>query len=159
LAAISLRGSRFGLAEQMINRFAVNADADTTVEDILKPEYWANVASHLRPHGGDEIVVTCEDMSFRAHLWVVSAGHTWAQVRLIGEPIVEKAQEAREISVTDDGKVFVQWRGPHDRWSVMRREADGTKTKIRVGLSSRDDAEREAKDHLRVILKPARAAE
>jgi hypothetical protein len=159
LAAISLRGSRFGLAEQMINHFAVNADADTTVEDILKPEYWANVASHLRPHGGDEIVVTCEDMSFRAHLWVVNAGHTWANVMLISEPIVMKAQESRVIPVSDDGRVYAQWRGPHDRWCVMRRETDGTKTKIKVGLSSRDDAEREAKDHLRVILKPARAAE
>jgi len=159
LAAISLRGSRFGLAEHMINRFAVNADADTTIEDILRPDYWANIAMHLRPHGGDEITVVCEDMSFRAHLWVVNAGHTWANVQLIGEPIVLKAQDAKEIPITDDGKVFVQWRGPHDRYCVMRREADGTKTKIKSSLSSRDDAEREAKDHLRVIMKRPKAAE
>lgn len=159
MAAISLRGNRFGLAEHMINRFAVNADADTTIEDILKPEYWANVAMNLRPHGGDEIIVICEDMSFRAHLWVVSAGHTWAIVRLIGDPIIAKAQEEREIPVSDDARVFVQWRGPHDRYAVMRREEDGTKTKIRVGLPSRDDAEREARDHLKVILKRPKAAE
>jgi hypothetical protein len=159
LATIALRGSRFGLAEHKINHFAVEADADTTVEDLLRPEYWANVAPNLRPHGGDEITVICEDMSFRAHLWVVNAGHTWANVQLIGEPIILKAQEAKEISVAEDSRVFVQWRGPHDRWCVMRREMDGTKTKIKVGLSSREDAEREGRDHLKVILKRPKAAE
>lgn len=157
MAIPSLRPGRFGLAEHKINHFAVNADAGTTVDDILKPEYWANVAMHLRPTGGDEITVICDDMSFRAHLWVVNAGHTYANVRLIGEPIVLSAQEAREITI-HDSNVFVQWRGPHAMWSVMRREEDGSKVMLREKLASRDIAETEAKEYLKVILKPKKVA-
>jgi hypothetical protein len=155
--AISLRGSRFGEASYMINVFAVNADASTSIDDILKPEYWANVAMKFRPNGGDEIIVVCEDMSFRAHLWVVNAGHTWANVRLIGEPIVLNSQESKEIQV-HDSSVFVQWRGPHALWCVMRREEDGKKTTLRDKLASRDIAETEAKEYLKVIMKPKKVA-
>lgn len=158
MAIPSLRPARFGLAEHKINHFAVNADAGTTVEDIMRPEYWANVAQHLRPAGGDEIVVICDDMSFRAHLWVVNAGHTFANVRLIGEPLMAEAKEAKEIQI-HDSNVFVQWRGPHGMWSVMRREEDGKKTMLREKLASRDLAETEAKEYLKVILKRPKAAE
>jgi hypothetical protein len=158
LATIALRGSRFGLREEKINQFAVNADAGTTIDDILKPEYWGNVARHLRTGGGDEIIVVCDDMSFRAHLWVVSAGHTYANVRLIGEPLMAQAQEAKEIQI-HESNVFVQWRGPHALWSVMRREENGSKTMLREKLATRDIAETEAKEYLKVTLKPRKAAE
>jgi hypothetical protein len=158
LATIALRASRFGLAEHKINRFAVNAEAGTTIDDILKPAYWANVASQFRPNGGDEITVICDDMSFRAHLWVVNAGHVHANVMLIGDPIITNAQDAKEIPI-HDSNVFVMWRGPHALWSVMRREENGTKTMLREKLASRDIAETEAKEYLKVILKRPKAAE
>jgi hypothetical protein len=155
--AISLRGSRFGLAEHKINHFAVNAEAGTTIEDILKPAYWANVARQFRPNGGDEVVVVCDDMSFRAHLWVVSAGYVHANVVLIGEPIVLNAQEDKEIPI-HDSNIFVQWRGPYDLHCVMRREEDGTKTKVQEKFATRDLAEHAAKEYLKVIMKPKKAA-
>jgi hypothetical protein len=158
LASIALRASRFGLAEHKIQQFAVNAEAGTTVDDIMKPEYWANIAQMLRPNGGDEIVVVCDDMAFRAHLWVVNAGHTFANVRLIGEPVMSQAQEAPEIQISGSN-VFVQWRGPYDLHCVMRREEDGTKTKVQDKFPTRDIAEQAAKEYLKVILKRPKAAE
>jgi hypothetical protein len=155
LANVSLRTSRFQEASYKINIFAAEIDAGTSVEDIMQPEYWANIASRLRPHGGDEIIAVCDDLSFRAHLFVVSAGRTWAKVCLIGEPLILHAKESPEIQVAD-GEFAVKWAGPHDKWRVIRTV---DKEVITKGHATRDAAEAAVKEYLKVTMPRPKAAE
>lgn len=151
--ATSLRMSRFKQAEYVFITWAVNADAGTPIEEVLKPEYWANVASQMTAF--DEVIVRADDGAYRLHLFVEASGRTWAKVRQIGEPLLMQSKDAPEIPVAD-GEYAVKWAGPTDKWRVIRANDKAIITK---GHATRDLAEQAAKEYLKVIAPRPRAAE
>lgn len=85
-------------------------------EEIMLPEYWANVVRHqLRP--GHEIIVVAADYSWRAHLMVRAVGQSEAHVGLIhaqtfgSKPQVTAAESAYRI----------EWRGAQRQYGVIRK--------------------------------------
>ncbi len=61
-----------------------------TVEDTLKPEYWANVTDKIQIT--DRIEAIWEDNSIFAEYIVTDVGPTWAKVILINEVDLTKAK-------------------------------------------------------------------
>jgi hypothetical protein len=153
MADIALRAGRINLAEFNYRLFVANAEAGHTIEDVLKPGYWAHCARQFTTM--DEIIIRAEDGSFRLHLFVTKCTPTSADVRLIGEPLLMMAGLDPKIPV-GDGAVYVQWRGPHDKFCVFRAE-DGER--IFKGQQTRDAAELAAKEHLKVTAPRPRAAQ
>jgi len=148
----SLRAGRFQQADYFFTTFAVNAEANTPIEEILKPEWWANVAMNLKPM--DEIIVRAEDGAYRLHLFVENCGRTWAKVRFVSEPLIMQTLDTPEVSV-GDGEFLVKWFGPHDRYCVLRAS---DKEKISKGHQTRDAAELWAKEHVKTIAPRPKAA-
>jgi hypothetical protein len=71
--AEALLVNRFQPAEFSRTWWFATAEAGTTIEQISKPEFWAHVASQMRPL--DEIVVTTDDLGAGWHLLVADAWH------------------------------------------------------------------------------------
>lgn len=76
-------------------RFAVTLPVDWTVEETLKPEFWANVAYRLRtdPMSGRKdfpgsiITVRSADHSFYAELYVRAVQDAGLVIALVREPV------------------------------------------------------------------------
>jgi hypothetical protein len=91
----------------------------TLPEDLLKPEYWAHVATHLRPWA--RIEARAEDGTWFAEYIVLSVDRTWARVRMLGKYNLTN----NDVSLSQAEKVTqsgfeVKWRGAA-KWSVIRK--------------------------------------
>lgn len=100
-----------------------------TMEDMQNPSYWAHVARDLRP--GHKIEVLAEDMSYWAMLIVRDVGRVEASVAPL--QVVDLDGGAELAKDGDDG-LEVKWRGPHAKFSVIRKDGgdilkDGFQTK------------------------------
>ncbi len=111
---VSLNPNRKVLAESARNVWVVNAEAGTTLQDVLQPAFWAHCASTLRPY--DHIEVRLETGEWVAELMVLSQGLTWAKVHVMHHYDLAMSQEAPPESQ----KHQIKWRGPHLKWSVIR---------------------------------------
>lgn len=96
------------------NIFAITPEQGTTLQDMLKPEYWAHVATKLRPNSRIEVVA--EDSTWFAELFVVSVGRTWAQVSLLR--FVELTESV--VPAIPSAKFVIKWRGAKHKHCVMR---------------------------------------
>ena len=92
----------------------------TLPEDLLKPEYWAHVATHLRPWA--RIEARAEDGTWFAEYIVLSVDRTWARVRMLGKYNLTSQDVAlsQAEKITQSG-FEVKWRGPNCKWSVVRK--------------------------------------
>ena len=106
--------TKLHLAEHQVVNYFDSPKEGTAFEDILKPEYWSHVAHQLRP--GHKVEVLAEDASFWALLLVIDAGKMTAIV----EPLLFKELASRD-AVMEDEEMFVKYRGPHSRYSVLRK--------------------------------------
>lgn len=139
---MSLNQSRFKSAEYVRSVWAVTAEEGMRVEDMLKPDYWAHVASSLKPW--DKIEVRAEDGAFYAELIVMQASRNWAKVRVVHQV---ELNEALPEGTDVDGHI-VKWSGPHAKWRVIRAS---DKSVIHEGASSEAEAKKWLDDHLRVV--------
>lgn len=111
--------------------YFVTADEGTTIEDVLKPTYWAHVTRGLLP--GHEIKVMCADGSWWAHLLVRSAGTTQATVHKMN--YIEF--KAAENSAAADSPFTTKYRGPSHMHCVVRKEGGAVE---RSNFATNDDA-------------------
>ena len=138
--APKLTPDRFKAAEFIRVVYAVTPAAHTELDHILKPEYWAHVASHLAPLSRIEVVA--EDNSWFAELIVVSNGFNWAKVRLLRYiPLVdgfpgEKVHEEEEFDIT--------YAGVKARFRVVRKSDRAT---LKEGFASKQDAVKWVQDY------------
>lgn len=95
------------------NTWRLRPFAETDIEDVLRSEYWAHVATKLQ--AGELIQVLPEDRAYFAELIVLDCGRTWAKVMLLRK-VDLVAVKRQEIKV--DG-FTVTWRGPR-KYSVVR---------------------------------------
>lgn len=75
--------TNIGPIEFRVTRRLVLAPIDTTIEDLLKPGFWAHVAGKIQP--GNEIVVRREDMAWRVELQVTETGPGLVVAHLLHE--------------------------------------------------------------------------
>src|SRR6266436_5430193 len=87
----------------------------TTVEHLLEPAFWANVARHLVPRS--TIEVHWDDASQFAALYVLDAGRNWASVDILRHneelkrPMLKHPSEQYEVA----------FNGPVDKFRIMRQ--------------------------------------
>lgn len=105
--------SRLQIADHYRSHYGVVAEDGVSLDDLLRPEYWAHVATKLRKF--DIIEVLPEDGSFFVELIVLQVGIGYAKVMLLREV----GLEADEVLPDADG-VIVKWKGPHRKWAVIR---------------------------------------
>jgi len=98
-----LKPSQIKTADQSGLRYHVTPDSGTTIEDMLKPDFWKGVTAYLHP--SDRIEVEADDGSFYADLIVRDVGKSWAKVILHHKsehPVIEDDTDAwkQEFTVT-----------------------------------------------------------
>lgn len=99
--------------------YSATAFEDTTPEDMLKPEYWAHVASKLK--AWDRIEARANDGTWFAEFVVMYTGKAIAKVKLMR--VVDLSDsDVDGPSATEFADYEVKWRGPHNKWSVIRRK-------------------------------------
>lgn len=140
--SVAITEQRFNLAEYWRRDFVVNAEIGTTKEDILRPEYWALVAQHLKPF--DHIEVRDEAGEWIAELSVRQADRTWANVALL--------HFHQFVAISDQPGVAarhrVEWKGPQHKWAVIR---NGDSQMVQKGFSERESANEWLRNHERTV--------
>ena len=129
---LQLLERHFGLAETRRNIWLVTATGTMTEDDVLAHAFWAHVSNKLQPC--DEIIVFHESNEWRLELCVRSADRTGANVEVLVR------SDWREVSKGehDDGDSFaVRWRGPYDRYGVVRKENGEV---IKAGFQTKEAA-------------------
>lgn len=128
----ALQPNKLRRAEEMRVVYSVAPPAGTTVEDVMKPEFWAHVGQRLRP--GDFIEVEPEDMAFFALLRVRDAGQIYANVER-----VLLTESSSEVAPIEAGEYRIQWAGPAHKFRVMRAADNAI---VQAGFSSKGAAMR-----------------
>jgi hypothetical protein len=118
-------------ASDLGNYWAAIVPTGVTVDTILQPEFWANVADKIRP--ADSIEATNDGLDFLARFFVRSVGRARVSVALIQHVEFDALPENSEPAAHR-----IKFGGPHNRWCV-ERIADG-KT-VKDNLETREDAE------------------
>lgn len=136
-----LQTARFKLTEHENNDWTVYPEKDTPLEAILEPGYWAHISAKLRPF--DEIRVIAEDGSFYARLLVQDAGRLYAKVAKIEYVELNKVDVEQASGAIAGYKI--KWRGPHEKWSVLRGED------VLVSGKTKDAANLWLVEHLKTI--------
>lgn len=116
------------------SEFRVNPEVGTKLEDVLEPEYWANVSSRVNPH--DIITVVPEDTSFYAKLFVLSSGKTSLKVHVIEYTDFSKVAKPARTKLEDFFEI--KFAGAA-KWRVTRK-SDGSVVSNEQ-LQSRENAE------------------
>ena len=133
--------SRMRLAEYDRQEWIVNAEPGHTIDDILKPGYWAHMAPQMSAY--DHIEVRAEDGSWVADLLVVQVDRMWAKVVL-----KSKFEFSSSENPTDVDQHVVEWKGPQHRFAVIRIS---DREKIRDGFHTKEEAGAWMREHERVI--------
>ena len=132
--SVNLHETRFGAAEYKRNDHVVDAEAGTTIADILSPSYWSFVATKLTDY--DRIEVRLETGEWIAELLVVEHGRNWARVKMLQKYDLTTAEAS---PVTDKFKHHVEYKGPHHKHCVIR---DADQEIIHRGVSTKEEAQR-----------------
>ncbi len=111
---VVLTPQRFMQAEYERNVFVANAAEGTTVEDVLKQEYWSHIGEKLNHY--DRIEVRVDTGEWMLDLLVLEADRRWARVKLLHKYVLEKS-----IETTDAAEHEVAFKGPQLKWCVIRK--------------------------------------
>lgn len=104
---------------------------ETEKEDILSPTFFSHFARLLKPK--DEVVCLRDDMAWEAALRVICVNGTEVTTKLTRFVSLD----AEDLPQAAAGDYFAKWRGPHGKWSVVRR-SDGTI--IKDGFDSKTES-------------------
>jgi hypothetical protein len=133
---VALKIPRFKNAEHARTVWQAMSEHGEKLEDIMRPEYWANVARNLKP--GDRIEVIAEDNAFFAEFHVFGVAPFGAKIGLLRYEVF--AENAAEQGMTDLGipEYEVKWGFNYHKWMV-KRVSDG-QTMV-AKLASKKEAE------------------
>jgi hypothetical protein len=96
--------------------YVVKPENGTTLADMVKPEYWAHVASYIKKPGS-RIEVFTEDGTWWAELYVRSVKEQAINVYVLRSVVFDQDEQKPEVV---DGKYTVKWSGPVAMWRVIR---------------------------------------
>lgn len=107
-------------AEFARQSWRVTPPSGVGIDEVLEPDYWANVASKLTPH--DVVEVVPEDGAFYARLFVVSTGKLSAKMQKLEHVTFSGSQ--KKATKAAIGEYEVKFSGPSAKWRV-HKEKDG----------------------------------
>lgn len=106
---------RLQSAEFEITHLVATVESGVTIDDVLRPEFWAICGRQLKI--GTEITVRTDDESFYAKLLVRQAGSTYAKVHLLHYVDLNPKDVTEEIVKPQ----FVpEWAGGNIKYRVRR---------------------------------------
>lgn len=132
-----LKTNRRELADFKRQFHSITPEAAHSVEDTLKPEYWAHVAPNFRI--GDRIEAIWEDGSKFLEYTVMETGEAWVKVVVINEVKLTKdgkAEQKDEVEVKQDYKA--KYINRHSGWGVIRTSDN---VRLEENLDSKEAAE------------------
>lgn len=138
-----IRGGQFKEAQFAYKIFSARPDAGTSVEDLLQPAYWANIAEQLQPTCRIEVMPL--DGAYFAELIVVSANRTAAVVVPLRVVQLTSSVDGADVDGGEDPEYFVKFRGPR-KFCVLRK-ADGLP--VIEDIDTKEQAERELSDYVK----------
>jgi len=139
---VPLQVTRWQLGEFLNNRHSVSPASGTPFEDLLRPEFWANIT---RMAAGDIIEVRPEDQSYFAELYVLKRDRNSATVAVIREPVrLVAAYKPLPGEVNFD----VEFAGSMAKWRVVRRS---DKSVMRDKFNSEGEARKWLADYERMV--------
>ena len=120
------------------NEWFVHLNADVTVNDLIDRKFWGGVAAKLRR--GDKVICMSEDGRLYLELVVFGCGINWAEVRVLGNPIVVPRSVAAGGPTTD---FEVKYLGLIKEWGVVETT---------TGRVVKGDGSLKTEDHARAWL-------
>lgn len=139
MSSLTITQNRFEQAEFVRAIHFATPDEGTTPEDVLKPEYWAHVASQLRP--GSRIEVVPEDGAWFGEYYVAASSRNWAKV--VPLRVVELASKI-ETPILEGAKHAITWGGQLQKYRIVRLS---DKTVIKQGFATKAEAEKGLADY------------
>jgi hypothetical protein len=105
-------------AEFRRTTYSVVTEGGTTVDEILRPEYWSHVARKLKPY--DKIEVLAEEGTFYLELLVLRVLTGAVVVKLLNHAELESSPAAGD----EDPDIEIKYSGPIKKYRVTRK-SDG----------------------------------
>lgn len=130
-------------AEYVRHVFRATVPNDTTINDVLKPDFWAHVAAKL--HNTDIIEVCPEDESWFAQLIVRSASRLHAKCAVLRH----QSFNADKKTAEPEGPFSIKHNGPKAKWCVIRRV---DKALVKEGFASKEEAAKWTEDNQADLL-------
>lgn len=144
---MAIRQHRMKLRDFGKNEWIVNAELGDTPEELLKPQYWANVAKELKSL--DTIEVRAEDGSFYAKLLVRDSGRAYAKVVFLpGYPLVFK--DITEVPEMDMDEYVIKWAGPEFKFRVLRKKDNEV---LKFGFTNKEEARKWVIEHIKALAR------
>lgn len=125
---------RFKGREYMVSDYVCTAHPHTEPEDLLKPEYWAHVSTHVTPR--TSIEAWGDDGTWMARYVVLEAGRNWAKLHMTEKHRLTTV----DVALTQAEAMSpyeITHRGPHCQWSVIRKKDNQV---VHEGEATRDGA-------------------
>ena len=141
-SAAMIHPTRMKIAEYERNDWIVNAELTHTIDDILRPGYWAHMAQQMQPY--DHIEVRAEDGAWIAELIVVETDRSWAKVILTRKYDLVPTESLPEAEPLHK----VEWKGPQHRYCVIRL-SDGER--VQSEFKTKEAAAEWMKNHERIV--------
>ena len=113
--AVILMPARMSHAEFVRQDWVATAEEGTTVEDVLNPNFWSNMAAQMKPY--DRIEVRVDTGEWLLELLVMNTDRNWASVVLLQQH--ELVPDAGDVPVPEAFESI--WKGPQHRWCVIRK--------------------------------------
>lgn len=112
--AVILNPQRMGLREEKRQDWVVNAEAGTTIQDVLDPQYWSHMAAQMLPYARIEVLL--ETGEWMLDLVVLNAGRNWAQVHVLHRYELAERSETMPAAT----KHLIDWKGDQLKYCVIR---------------------------------------
>ena len=145
-----LKPSALKLAQHERPLYAVVAEDDATLEDVLKPEYWKHHGSKLPI--GTHIEIAGVQNDWWALLRVTASDALWASVVCLNYVPFDKAlRSSADIeSLNEATDMYIKWMNITDKHCVMRR-SDGAI--LSRGHVKKEQAEVEMRDLRKAMVR------
>lgn len=113
-----LRSDAIELAETAVQNWFATAEAGTTIEEVLLPEYWAHIAPRLMPNA--RITVLDDGDKWMVDLFVRSVSVNGASVVLLNK--YDNLVPAKSAAAPARAELWVKYRGRYPKYCVMRKD-------------------------------------
>jgi hypothetical protein len=143
-----VRESKIRRAEFDNTVWGATIAADTPFDEVLKPDYWANVSGPLKMKAGDEIKIYPEEGHYFATLYVRDVGPLWVKVAVLHKIEFEKLDvESHDVNPN----YRIEFRGARSARFCVIRSSDGFA--VKEGLASRGEASIWLNEHLKALAR------
>ncbi len=139
----SLTLDRLRPAEAEIRQMLVTAPEGATIDDVLKPEFWAIAGRQLKV--GDEITVRADDETFYAKVLVRQCGNTWAKVHLLHLTDLKP----QDVKISGDTLPYTaEWAGGHTKFRIRRASDNAI---VSQGHATKAEANTWITEHMKTL--------